>query len=113
MNFITGLPRSRRRFDSLWVIVDRLTKSAHFLPVMTTFSVEYYAKLHTKEIVQLNGVSISIISDRGTQFRANSVDPFKKDLVLGSTLVELFIHKQTVRTNALSRCLRTCYEHVF
>ncbi|XP_075074805.1 uncharacterized protein LOC142162357 [Nicotiana tabacum] len=71
MDFITGLPNSRRRFNSIWVIVDRLTKSAHFLPVRTTYSAEDYASLYIKEIVRLHGVPFSIISDRGAQFTAN------------------------------------------
>ena len=71
MDFIIGLPHTSRKFDSIWVIVDRLTKSAHFLPVRTTYTVEEYAKLYIKEIVRLHGVPISIISDRGTQFTAN------------------------------------------
>ncbi|KAH0784113.1 hypothetical protein KY290_003711 [Solanum tuberosum] len=64
MDFITGLPRSRRQHDSIWVIVDRMTNSAHFLPVKTTHSAEDYAKLYIQEIVRLHGVPISIISDR-------------------------------------------------
>lgn len=71
MDFITGLPRSSRKYDSIWVIVDRLTKLAHFLPVRTTYSAEDYARLYIKEIVRLHGVSVSIISDRGAQFTAN------------------------------------------
>ena len=71
MDFVIGLPRTSRKFDSIWVIVDRLTKSAHFLPVRTTYTVEEYAKLYIKEIVRLHGVPISIISDRGTQFITN------------------------------------------
>ncbi|XP_049392405.1 uncharacterized protein LOC125856809 [Solanum stenotomum] len=71
MDFVTGLPRSFRKFDSIWVIVDRLTKAAHFLPVKTTYTVEEYAKLYIKEIDRLHGVPISIISDRGAQFTAN------------------------------------------
>ena len=63
MDFITGFPRTSRRFDSIWVIVDRLTKSAYFLPVRTTYTVEEYAKLYIKEIVRLHGVPISIISN--------------------------------------------------
>ncbi|XP_060212021.1 uncharacterized protein LOC132639598 [Lycium barbarum] len=51
IDFISGLPRSQRRFNSIWVIVDRLTKSANFLPVRTTYSTEDYAKLYIKEIV--------------------------------------------------------------
>ncbi|XP_075078500.1 uncharacterized protein LOC142164566 [Nicotiana tabacum] len=71
MDFITGLPNSRRKFNSIWVIVDRLTKSAHFLPVRTTYSAEDYASLYIKEIVRLHGVPFSIIFDRGAQFTAN------------------------------------------
>ena len=71
MDFIIGLSRSYHKFDSIWVIVHRLTKSAHFLPVKTTYTAEDYAKLYIKEIVRLHGVPVSIISDRGAQFTAN------------------------------------------
>ncbi|XP_055822024.1 uncharacterized protein LOC129890509 [Solanum dulcamara] len=71
MDFITGLPHTPRTKDFIWVIMDRLTKSAHFLPVRTTYSTENYAKLYVKEIVQLYGVPTSIISDRGAQFIAH------------------------------------------
>ncbi|WMV49184.1 hypothetical protein MTR67_042569 [Solanum verrucosum] len=80
MDFITGLLRSRRQHDSIWVIVDRMTKSAHFLPVKTTLSAEYYAKLYIREIVRLHGVPISIISDRGAQFTAQFWKSFQKGL---------------------------------
>ncbi|WMV29725.1 hypothetical protein MTR67_023110 [Solanum verrucosum] len=50
MDFITGLPSSRRQHDSIWVIVDRMTKAAHFLPVKTTHSIEDYAKLYIQEV---------------------------------------------------------------
>ncbi|XP_049351873.1 uncharacterized protein LOC125816323 [Solanum verrucosum] len=80
MDFVTGLPRSFRKFDSIWVIVDRFTKAAHFLPVKTTYTVEEYAKLYIKEIVRLHGVPISIISERGAQFTANFWKSFQKSL---------------------------------
>ncbi|XP_049405070.1 uncharacterized protein LOC125868479 [Solanum stenotomum] len=64
MDFVTGLPCSFRNFDSIWIIVDRLTKSAHFLPVKTNYTAEEYAKLYIKEIFRLHGVPISIISYR-------------------------------------------------
>ncbi|KAH0639444.1 hypothetical protein KY285_036030 [Solanum tuberosum] len=70
MDFITGLPRFRGQHDSIWVIVDRTTKSAHFLSVKTTLSAEDYAKLYIQEVVRLHGVPVSIISDRGAQFTA-------------------------------------------
>ena len=56
MDFLSGLPKSSEAYDSIWVIVDRMTKSAHFLPVNTTDPVKKLAKLHLKKIVQLHGV---------------------------------------------------------
>ncbi len=68
MDFVIGLPHTTRGYDSIWVIVDRLTKSAHFLLVQTIYSVAQYARLYIQEIVRLYGVLASIISDRGLQF---------------------------------------------
>ena len=67
-----------RRFDSIQVIVDRLTKSAHFLPVRTTYTVKEYAKLYIKEIVWLHEVPISILLDRGAQFTIKFQKFFKE-----------------------------------
>ncbi|WMV41605.1 hypothetical protein MTR67_034990 [Solanum verrucosum] len=55
MDFVVGLPRTRWQHDSIWVIVDRLTKLAHFLPVKVSYSAENYAKLYINEIVKLHG----------------------------------------------------------
>ena len=63
-DFVTGLPLSFSKFDSIWVIVERITKVVHFLPVKTTYTAEEYVRLYIKEIVRLHGVPISIISDR-------------------------------------------------
>ena len=63
MDFIIRLPRTRRQHGSIWVIVDRMTKSSHFLAVKTTDSVEDYAKLYINEIVSYHGVPLYIISD--------------------------------------------------
>ena len=71
MDFILGLPRTRRQHDSIWVIVRRMTKSSRFLAVKTTDSVEDYSKLYINEIVRLHGVPFSIISDRGPQFTSH------------------------------------------
>ncbi|WMV18705.1 hypothetical protein MTR67_012090 [Solanum verrucosum] len=67
MDFVVGLPRTRRQHDSIWVIVDRLTKQAHFLPVKVSYSAEVYSKLYIKEIVKLHGAPLSIISNRDGQ----------------------------------------------
>jgi hypothetical protein len=68
MDFVVGFPRIPAGYDSIWVIIDRLTKSAHFLPVKTTYSVEKYAKLYIVERVRLHGALTSIISDRDPKF---------------------------------------------
>ena len=68
MDFVVELPRTLKKFDAIWVIVDRLTKSAHFIPVCTTYSSERLAGIYIREIVCLHGFSVSIISYRGTQF---------------------------------------------
>jgi hypothetical protein len=68
MDFVVGLPKTQKGHDSIWVIVDRLTKVAHFLPVRTTYGGEKLAKLYIENIVKLHGVPSRIVSDRGTQF---------------------------------------------
>ena len=68
MDFVTGLPRTRRQHDVIWVIVDRLTKSAHFLPINFEDSLEKLAQLYVDEIVRLHGVPVSIVSDRDPRF---------------------------------------------
>ena len=68
MDYVVGLPKTLGKYDSIWMIVDRLTKSAHFIPVKVTYNEEKLAKLYILEIVRLHGVPLSIISDRGTQF---------------------------------------------
>ena len=57
-----------RRHDSVWAVVDRVTKSAHFLPVRTDYSLDKLAELYIKEIFQLHGIPVSIISDRDPRF---------------------------------------------
>ncbi|KAH0652759.1 hypothetical protein KY289_030437 [Solanum tuberosum] len=80
MDFVVGLPRTRRQHDFIWVIIDRMTKSAHFIPVKVSFSAEDYAKLYIKEIVKLNGVPLLIISEMGTQFTSHFWKAFQKGI---------------------------------
>ena len=61
LDFVLGLPRTRRKKDYIWVVVDRLTESAHFIPVKSTYLVEEYARIYTNEIVSLHGILLSII----------------------------------------------------
>ena len=68
MDFVVGLPLTGRRHDSVRVVVDRLTKSAHFLLVRTNYSLDKLAELYIKEIIRLYEIPVSIISDRNPRF---------------------------------------------
>jgi hypothetical protein len=66
MDFIVGLPRTQAGYDSIWVIMDRLTKVAHFIPVKMTYSGASLAELYMSQIVCLHRVPKRIVSDRGS-----------------------------------------------
>jgi hypothetical protein len=68
MDFVVGLPRTVKGFDSIWVIIDRLTKITHFLPVKVKYPVIAYAELYIARILNLHRVPKTIVSDRGPQF---------------------------------------------
>ncbi|KAL0286704.1 UNVERIFIED_CONTAM: hypothetical protein Scaly_2785600 [Sesamum calycinum] len=68
MDFVIALPRTLRKHDAIWVIVDRLTKFAHFLPIRLGDSLDKLAELYVSEIVRLHGVPVSIVSTRDPQF---------------------------------------------
>ena len=68
MDFVVGLPVIGRKHDSVWTVVDQLTKSAHFLPVRTDYSLDKLAEPYIKEIVRLHGIPASIISDGDPRF---------------------------------------------
>lgn len=68
MDFVSGLPKTRKRFDSIWVIEDQLTKSAHFLPVRVNYSLDRLAKLYINEIMKLHGILVGIISNCDLRF---------------------------------------------
>jgi len=94
MDLLVGLPQTLKKFDAIWVIVDRLTKYAHFIPMCTTYSSERLAEIYFWEIIRLHGVPVSIISDRGTQFTSQFWRSVQREL---GTQVELSttFHPQT------------------
>ena len=94
MDFITHLPRTPQGHDAIWVIVDRLTKSAHFLAVRMTFTLERFYQLYIREIVQLRGVPVSIVSDRDPRFTAHFWKSFQKSMGTRLTMSTAF-HPQT------------------
>ncbi|GKB98909.1 putative reverse transcriptase domain-containing protein [Tanacetum coccineum] len=94
MDFITKLPRTRNGHDAIWVVVDRLTKSAHFLAIREDYSTEKLARLYTDEIVARHGVPVSIISDRDARFTSRLWQTFQK--ALGTRLdMSTAYHPQT------------------
>jgi len=74
MDFVVGLPKAPSGQDALWVIIDRLTKSAHFLPIKVTDKLDKLAELYVREIVKLHGVPVSIVSDRDPWFTSRFWD---------------------------------------
>ncbi|GKA85724.1 reverse transcriptase domain-containing protein, partial [Tanacetum coccineum] len=81
MDFITKLPKTSNGHDTIWVIVDRLTKSAHFIPTRETDSMETLTRLYIKEIVSRHRVPISIISDHDSHFTSRFWQSLQKALV--------------------------------
>lgn len=69
MDFVIGLPRTRTGYNAIWVIIDIITKSAHFLHIKETYNIEKkLVKLYVKEIVSSHGVPVSIVSDHDPRF---------------------------------------------
>ena len=94
MDFVTHLPQTSRRHEVVWVIVDRLTKLALFLAVRMTFTKEDFGKLYIREIVQLHGVPISIVSDRDPRFMTHFLGSFQR--AMGTQLImSTAFHPQT------------------
>ena len=85
MDFIVGLPRTSKGYDSIWVIIDRFTKSAHFIPVKTTYRTKQYAELYISRIVSLHGVPLTITSDRGSLFVSRFWEQLQ--IALGTNLI--------------------------
>ena len=94
MDFVSGLPKTRRKHDTIWVIVDRFTKSAHFLPIHKKTTLEEMAKLYVNEIVCLHGVPVSIISDRDPHFTARFWKSLQHELGMQLKFSSAF-HPQT------------------
>jgi hypothetical protein len=112
MDFIVGLPRTQSGYDSIWVIMGRLTKVAHFIPVKTTYSGPQLAELCMSRIVSLHGVLKKIVSDRGTQFTSKFWERLHKTLdtqLRFSSVYHPQTDCQTKRVNQiLEDMLRAC-----
>ena len=94
LDFVTHLPWTTQRHDAVWVIVDRLMKSVHFLAMRMTFTLEELCWLYIREIVRLQGVPVSIVSDRDPKFTAHFWKSFQKAMGTRLTMSTTF-HPQT------------------
>ncbi|KAI3714665.1 hypothetical protein L6452_21623 [Arctium lappa] len=112
MDFVTKLPKTLRGHDTIWVIVDRLTKSAHFQPMRETLPMDKLAKLYIDEVVSRHGIPLSIVSDRDSRFTSNFWDGFQKEhgtQVKLSTAYHPQTDGQSERTiQTLEDMLRSC-----
>ena len=80
MELVSGLPRSPHGHDAIWVIVDRLTKSARFLAICLTDSTDVLSQLYIREIVNLYGIPVMIISDKDARFTSRFLKSFQRAL---------------------------------
>jgi transposase InsO family protein len=107
-----GLPRTAKGYDSIWVIVDRLTKIAHFLPVRVKYTMAMYAELYIACILSLHGIPKTIVLDRGPQFVAKFWEALHKSLgtkLLHSSAYHPQTSGQTERVNQiLEDMLQAC-----
>jgi hypothetical protein len=112
MDFIVGLPRTQAGYDSIWVVVDRLTKSAHFIPVKTSYNSAVLAELYMSRIICLHGVPKKIMSDRGTEFTSHFWQQLHEALGTHLNFSSTYHPQtdgQTERTNQiLEDMLRSC-----
>ena len=94
MDFVTHLPRTIWKHDVVWVIVDRLAKSAHFLVVRMTLTLEEFCRLYIREIVRLHGVPVSIVSNKDPRFKAHFWKSFQR--TIGTQfMMSIVYHPQT------------------
>jgi transposase InsO family protein len=112
MDFIVGLHCTQAGYVSIWVIVNRLTKAAHFIPIKTTYSSSKLAELYMSRIVCLHGVPKKIMSDRGSQFTSKFLEKLHESMDTKLNFSSAYHPQtdgQTERTNQiLEDMLRAC-----
>ncbi|GJX37410.1 putative reverse transcriptase domain-containing protein [Tanacetum coccineum] len=112
MDFITKLPKSSQGFDTIWVIVDRLTKSTHFLPIKENDPLDKLARLYLNKIVARHGVHVSIICDCDGRFTSNFWKSFQKALGIDISMSTAYHPETDVQSErtiqTLEDMLRAC-----
>jgi hypothetical protein len=112
MDFLVGLPRTQTSHDAIWVIVDRLTKTAHFIPVTVKYSMEKLTELYLHEIVRLHGVPRSIKSVRDPRFTSRFWKSLQEAMGTKLRFSTAYHPRQMDNPNEPFRYWRICYEPV-
>ena len=110
MDFITGFPKTQKGNDAIFVVIDRLSKVAHFLPIHESITASQLADLYVSRVVSLHGVPLEINSDRGSLFTSSFWQSFQNAMELISPLVQLSILNLVVKLKGLTKFWKTCSE---
>ena len=113
MDFIVGLPKTSKEYDSIWVIVDRLTKSAHFLPVKTIYRAQHYAELYISRILSLHGYPGLLFLTVVPSLLHASGSSYTQLSVLNSFAIQPIILRLTVKQRELIKFWKICCEPVY
>src|SRR3954470_17013178 len=112
MDFVSGLPRTVKNCEAIWVIMDKLTKSAHFIPMRMDYPMEKLTQLYIEKIVSLHGITLSIVTDRDSRFTSKFWEGLQKTLGTKLRLSPTYHPQsdgQTERTiESLEDLLRAC-----
>jgi hypothetical protein len=113
MDFIVGLPMTTPKFDLIWVIIDRFSKSAHFIPVNFNYKVQKYAEIYIARVLCLHGVLKTIISDQGSQFVARFWEQLHTSLETRLIHSWPITHRRMAKLSESTKYLKICLEPVF
>ena len=108
IDFVVGLPRTHKQYNSIWVVVYRFTKCAHFIFINSTYSVEDYARIFIDNIVSRHGIPLSIILDQREQFTSRYWRSVHKGLGTKVKLISAFHPQMERNIQTLEDMLRTC-----
>jgi hypothetical protein len=108
MDFIVGLPHTLKGYDSIWVIMGRLTKVAHFILDKTMYKGSQLAELYMSQIVCLHGVPKKIVSNRGSEFTSSLWKSLHESMDTKLNLTRPIIPKPMARLREPTKCLKIC-----
>src|SRR4051812_13494044 len=110
MDVVTGFPRSQKGHDAIFVVIDRFSKVAHFLPIKETISASQLADLYVSRIVSLHGIPLEISSDHGSIFTSKFWDSFQEAMGTHLNFSTAYHPSHKAKLNESIRCLKICFE---